>query len=70
MYSLSEINELEDGFTYVDGFLEGPDFLAAVAELEERDEREWQLKRQHHLQYSNTVPVVRTGEKRTETDSC
>jgi hypothetical protein len=35
--------------TYVDGFLERPDFVAAVAELEQRDEREWQLERQHHL---------------------
>jgi hypothetical protein len=39
--------------THVDGLLEGPDFVAAVAELEERDEREWQLERQHHLHATN-----------------
>jgi hypothetical protein len=41
---------------YVDGFLEGSNFLAAVAELEERDERERHLKRQHHL-HRKFVPV-------------
>lgn len=34
---------------YIDGLLEGSYFLAAVAELEERDESEWQLKRKNHL---------------------
>jgi hypothetical protein len=35
--------------TYIDGFLEVSYFLAAVAELEERDNSKWQLKRQQHL---------------------
>ena len=30
---------------YIDGFLEVSYFLAAVAELEERDNSKWQLKR-------------------------
>ena len=53
-------NGLVNGFTdvgaYVDGFLERPDFLAAVAEFEERDECERHLKRQHHLP-RNFVPA-------------
>lgn len=36
--------EMSFGEAYIDGFLEGAYFLAAVAELEERDESEWQLK--------------------------
>jgi hypothetical protein len=41
---------------YIDEFLEESNFLAAVAELEERDEREQHLKRQHHL-HRKFVPV-------------
>jgi hypothetical protein len=44
---------------YIDGFFEGSYFLAAVAELEKRDESERQLERQNHLRQKKKVQEVK-----------